>query len=120
MKHESGRVCLDGWLWLRASAQTAAVFRRARAALDAALAARVKEARRRKTGQSFFDEMERKLILCSKLPQELELVIVRKLKRLVLKTGAGKRRGATGGARGSRAAQRQDGLATRELLNSIG
>ena len=56
VKHESGRVCLDGWLWLRASAQTAAVFRRARAALDAALAARVKEARRRKTGQSFFDE----------------------------------------------------------------
>jgi ATP-dependent RNA helicase DHX29 len=44
VKHESGRVCLDGWLWLRASAQTAAVFRRARAALDAALAARVKEA----------------------------------------------------------------------------
>ena len=52
VKHESGRVCLDGWLWLRASAQTAAVFRRARAALDAALAARVKEARGRKTGQS--------------------------------------------------------------------
>ena len=32
VKHETGRVCLDGWLWLRASAQTAALFRaRARA-----------------------------------------------------------------------------------------
>jgi ATP-dependent RNA helicase DHX29 len=44
VKHETGRVCLDGWLWLRASAQTAALFRRARAALDAALAARVARA----------------------------------------------------------------------------
>lgn len=47
VKHETGRVCLDGWLWLRASAQTAALFRRARAALDAALAARVARAGRR-------------------------------------------------------------------------
>ena len=44
VKHETGRVCLDGWLWLRASAQTAALFRCARAALDAALAARVARA----------------------------------------------------------------------------
>ena len=47
VKHETGRVCLDGWLWLRASAQTAALFRRARAALDAALAARGARAGRR-------------------------------------------------------------------------
>ena len=49
-KRETGRVCLDGWLWLRASAQTAALFRRARAALDAALARRIAGAGRRTGG----------------------------------------------------------------------
>ena len=51
VKHETGRVCLDGWLWLRASAQTAAVFRRVRAALDAALARRIAGAGRRVAGE---------------------------------------------------------------------
>ena len=28
VRHAEGRVCLDGWLWLRASAQTAVLFKR--------------------------------------------------------------------------------------------
>ena len=45
VKHELGKVCLDGWLWLKASAQTAAVFRRLRAALDLELEQRIANAR---------------------------------------------------------------------------
>ena len=43
--HASGRVSLDGWLWLRASAQTAVLYKRLRAALDVALDARIRGAR---------------------------------------------------------------------------
>lgn len=45
--HASGRVSLDGWLWLRASAQTAVLYKRLRAALDAALDARIRGAHHR-------------------------------------------------------------------------
>ena len=46
VRHAEGRVCLDGWLWLRASAQTAVLFKRLRAALDDALERRIRGARR--------------------------------------------------------------------------
>jgi ATP-dependent RNA helicase DHX29 len=42
--HASGRVSLDGWLWLRASAQTAVLYKRLRAALDDVLDARIRGA----------------------------------------------------------------------------
>ena len=32
VRHETGRVCLDGWLWLRASAQTAVLYKKLRSA----------------------------------------------------------------------------------------
>ena len=41
MRHETGRVCLDGWLWLRASAQTAVLYKKLRKALDDELDARI-------------------------------------------------------------------------------
>ena len=47
VRHAEGRVCLDGWLWLRASAQTAVLFKRLRAALDDALEKRIRGERRR-------------------------------------------------------------------------
>ena len=46
--HASGRVSLDGWLWLRASAQTAVLYKRLRGALDAALDARIRGAHHHK------------------------------------------------------------------------
>ena len=42
VRHETQRVCLDGWLWLRASAQTAVLFKKLRAALDDALDAKIR------------------------------------------------------------------------------
>ena len=45
--HASGRVSLDGWLWLRASAQTAVLYKRLRWALDAELNARIRRAHHR-------------------------------------------------------------------------
>ena len=41
VRHETGRVCLDGWLWLRASAQTAVLYKKLRKALDDELDARI-------------------------------------------------------------------------------
>jgi ATP-dependent RNA helicase DHX29 len=46
--HASGRVSLDGWLWLRASAQTAVLYKWLRGALDAALDARIRGAHHHK------------------------------------------------------------------------
>ena len=45
VRHETQRVCLDGWLWLRASAQTAVLFKKLRAALDDALDAKIRTRR---------------------------------------------------------------------------
>jgi ATP-dependent RNA helicase DHX29 len=50
VRHETGRVCLDGWLWLRASAQTAVLYKKLRKALDDELDARIAGTRGRKNG----------------------------------------------------------------------
>ena len=50
VRHETGRVCLDGWLWLRASAQTAVLYKKMRKALDDELDARIAGTRGRKNG----------------------------------------------------------------------
>ena len=48
--HAAGRVSLDGWLWLRASAQVAVLFKKLRRALDDELDARIRGARRVRDG----------------------------------------------------------------------